>query len=62
VDGDLRKHNRTAAASSQSLSCRAVLFLIMNKAIDRMKDSERIGLMIQLINEVWEAFTCQYRW
>ncbi len=55
---DLKKYGaqlpteRMAAASTQgSLSCRASLGLILTKTIYLLKDTEKLGLYIQLIKE-----------
>ena len=55
---DLKKYgaqlptDRLAAASTQgSLSARAALGLVLTKAIYMLKDTEKIGLYIQLIKE-----------
>lgn len=42
-----------AAAIQGSLSCRAVLGLIITKSVYLLKDTEKIGLYIQLIKEAW---------
>ena len=41
----------TAATAQNTLSCRAVLGLVLTKSIYMLKDTEKIGLYIQLIKE-----------
>ena len=54
--------DRLAAASTQgSLSCRAALGLILTKAIYMLKDTEKMGLYIQLIRESLSALLAVYR-
>lgn len=45
----------TAAALSNSLSCKAVLGLILTKSIYLLKDTEKIGQYVQLITETLET-------
>jgi hypothetical protein len=52
---------KMAAATVQgSLSCRAVLGLILTKAVYLLKDTEKIGLFLQLIKEAWRTATDLY--
>jgi hypothetical protein len=51
----------TAATTSNSLSAKAVLGLILTKSIYLLKDTEKIGLYIQLIKETLEALLVIYR-
>jgi len=44
-----------APGGQNSLSCRAVLGLILTKSIYLLQDSERIGLFVQLINKALEC-------
>lgn len=53
--------NMSAANVSNSLSCKAVLALIMVKAIYLMKDTEKLGLYIQLVEEALDAFLFVYK-
>ena len=53
--------NMTAASVSNSLSCKAVLTLILTKAIYLLKDTEKIGLYIQLIEETLTTLNMIYR-
>lgn len=54
--------DRLAAASTQgSLSCRAALGLILTKAIYMLKDTEKMGLYIQLIRESLSTLMAVYR-
>ena len=53
---------KMAAATLQgSLSCRAVLGLIITKSVYLLKDTEKIGLYIQLIREAWQTLHELYR-
>lgn len=45
----------TAAGGQNSLSCRAVLGLILTKSIYLLQDTEKIGLFVQLINKGLEC-------
>ena len=65
---DLRKYGaqmpaeRLAAASTQgSLSCRAALGLVLTKSIYMLKDTEKIGLYVQLIKETQAVLLDVYR-
>lgn len=42
-----------AAALQGSLSCRAVLGLVLTKSVYLLRDTEKIGLYVQLIREAW---------
>lgn len=54
--------DRMAAASTQgSLSCRAALGLILVKSIYLLKDTEKLGLYIQLIKEATSVLLDVYR-
>jgi hypothetical protein len=44
-----------AAALQGSLSCKAVLGLILTKSVYLLKDTEKIGLYLQLIKEAWRT-------
>jgi hypothetical protein len=46
----------TAATLSNSLSCKSALALILTKAIYMLKDTEKFGLYVQLIEETLDAF------
>ena len=53
---------KLAAATLQgSLSCRAVLGLIITKSVYLFKDTEKIGLYIQLVKEAWRSLKEIYR-
>lgn len=61
---DLKKYGaqmpseKMAAATLQgSLSCRAILGLIITKSVYLLKDTEKIGLYVQLIKEAWNSMT-----
>ena len=47
--------NMTAASVQNSLSCKAALGLIMTKSIYLLKDTEKIGLYVQLIQETFDS-------
>lgn len=51
----------TAANISNSLSSKAVLGLILTKSINLLKDTEKIGLYVQLIEETLETLVSVYR-
>ncbi|CDW71951.1 UNKNOWN [Stylonychia lemnae] len=57
----VKQQNLAAVAIQSSLSCKAVLGLIMTKTINLMKDQEKIGLYIQLLNECIETVETIYR-
>lgn len=44
-----------AAALQGSLSCKSVLGLIITKSVYLLKDTEKIGLYLQLIKEAWKS-------
>jgi hypothetical protein len=50
-----------AAALQGSLSCKSVLGLIITKSVYLLKDTEKIGLYIQLIKEAWKSICEIYR-
>jgi hypothetical protein len=53
---------KLAAATLQgSLSCRAVLGLVLTKSIYLFKDTEKIGLYIQLMKEAWQSMRQIYK-
>jgi L-lactate permease len=65
---DLKKYgtqmptDRMVAASTQgSLSVRAALGLILTKAIYLLKDTEKIGLYVQLIKETMTSLHSVFR-
>ncbi len=51
----------TAASLSNSLSAMAALGTILTKAIYLLKDTEKIGVYIQLINETLETIDTVFR-
>ena len=66
--GDMKKYGaqlqseRLAAATTQgSLSCRAALGLILTKSIYLLKDTEKVGLYIQLIREALSTLQAVFR-
>jgi hypothetical protein len=50
-----------AAATQGSLSVRAALGLVLTKAIYLLKDTEKIGLYVQLIKETLAALQSVFR-
>ena len=53
--------SKTISGSQNSLSCRAVLGLILTKSIYLLQDSERIGLFVQLIDKCLDTLLHIYR-
>ena len=53
--------NLTAATLSNSLSCKSAFAIILTKAIYLLKDTEKIGLYVQLIEEALDAFLSTFR-
>ena len=51
----------TAACLQNSLSCKAALGLILTKTIYLLKDTEKIGLYIQLIRETLDSMISIFR-
>lgn len=54
--GTQRAMNMTAATVQNSFSCKAALTLILTKSIYLLKDTEKIGLYVQLIQEALDSF------
>jgi hypothetical protein len=51
----------SAATLSNSLSCKSAIALIITKAIYLLKDTEKLGLYVQLVEEALETFLCIFR-
>lgn len=57
----LQTERMVAAATQGSLSCRAALSLIIVKSIYMLKDTEKLGLYLQLIREATQTLIDVYR-
>ena len=52
---------KTAAALQNSLSCKSALTLILTRSIYLLKDTEKIGLYVQLLQEALDSFLFIYK-
>ena len=57
----LKKRTMTSGATTQSLSARAALGMILSKAIFMLRDLHNVGLVIQLVKEGMRVLEAVFR-